>query len=76
MDVALPALLAVGWSHLVAHQGGWDELLYVLAPLVLVAGLLVTANRRAKRLLAEQQPSAGPPPAERPDGGGDEAPRS
>ena len=75
MDVALPALLAVGWCRLVAHQGGWDELLYVLAPLVLVAGLLVTANRRAKRLLAEQRPTAGAPDAERPDGGGDEAPR-
>ena len=33
-----------------AHQGGWDEVLLVLAPVVLFAGLLFVANRRAERL--------------------------
>ena len=42
-------------GSLVAHQGGWDELLFVLLPMVLFAGLLAIANRRATR--AEQERS-------------------
>ena len=30
-----------------AHQGGWDEALFVLAPLVVIGALLLLANRRA-----------------------------
>lgn len=30
-----------------AHQGGWDELLFVLVPISLFAGLLSLANKRA-----------------------------
>jgi hypothetical protein len=33
---------------LLAHQGGWDETLFVLAPLLVIGGLLLLANRRAK----------------------------
>jgi hypothetical protein len=40
------------WAVLLAHQGGWDETLLVLAPVALVAGLLHVANRRAKQHLA------------------------
>ena len=36
-----------------AHQGGWDEMLMVLLPIVIFAGLLVVANRRAGHI--EQQ---------------------
>jgi len=32
---------------ILAHQGGWDELLMVVVPLGLVAALLVVANHRA-----------------------------
>ena len=32
-----------------AHQGGWDEILFVLLPIALFAGLLALANRRATR---------------------------
>jgi hypothetical protein len=46
--------LVSGLAGVLAHQGGWDELGLVLAPLVVVAGLLVIANRRAKRLVQEQ----------------------
>ncbi len=47
-----------------AHQGGWDEVLMVLVPLVLVAVLLVVANHRAKQLVkAEGDDSAGEPSA-------------
>ena len=33
-----------------AHQGGWDEILVVLMPLMLFAGLLYMARRRADQL--------------------------
>ncbi len=32
-----------------AHQGGWDEILLVATPLLMLAALLFLANRRAKR---------------------------
>jgi hypothetical protein len=38
-----------------AHQGGWDELLFVLVPIALFAGLLAIANRRAGRAQAEHE---------------------
>jgi hypothetical protein len=37
-----------------AHQGGWDEVLLVLTPIALFAGLLAIANRRAERINREQ----------------------
>jgi hypothetical protein len=36
-------------SSVLAHQGGWDEILFVLLPIGLFAGLLAIANRRASR---------------------------
>jgi hypothetical protein len=39
---------------LLAHQGGWDELLFVLLPMTLFAGLLLIANRRATRAQDER----------------------
>jgi cyanate permease len=38
-----------------AHQGGWDEALMVLAPLAVLFWLLWLANRRAGRKLREQE---------------------
>ena len=38
-----------------AHQGGWDEMLFVLVPISLFAGLLALANKRAARELDEQE---------------------
>ena len=32
---------------ILGHQGGWDEALFVLAPLVVIGLLLLLANRRA-----------------------------
>lgn len=40
-----------------AHQGGWDELLMVLVPIIIFAVLLVIANRRASSL--EQREGGG-----------------
>jgi hypothetical protein len=34
---------------IVAHQGGWDEILLVVAPMLLVVGLLWVAKRRVDR---------------------------
>lgn len=33
---------------LLGHQGGWDEALIVLAPMIVFFGLLFVANRRAR----------------------------
>lgn len=37
----------------IAHQGGWDEILLVAGPLLVFAGVLFLANRRANAKLAE-----------------------
>ncbi|HKY14737.1 MAG TPA: hypothetical protein VJM33_07405 [Microthrixaceae bacterium] len=39
---------------IVAHQGGWDEILLVVGPLLLVGLVLWLAKRRADRHLEEQ----------------------
>ena len=39
----------------IAHQGGWDEILLVLGPILVIVGLLRRAKRRADR-----QPPADP----------------
>jgi hypothetical protein len=38
-----------------AHQGGWDEALMVLAPLAVLFWLLWLANKRATRKLREPE---------------------
>jgi cyanate permease len=47
-----------------AHQGGWDELLIVAGPLAVVAVLLWLANRRVHQQLDERagEEHPGPPP--------------
>ena len=42
-------------AMVLAHQGGWDEMLFVLIPLLLFAGLLFIANKKAKAHLAEEE---------------------
>ena len=44
---------------IVAHQGGWDELIFVFVPIALFAGLLAIANRRATRAQAEEEHEPG-----------------
>ena len=51
-------------AAVLAHQGGWDEILLVVAPIALVLGLLALARRRVTR----QQPAPADP-SSRPDGG-------
>ncbi len=37
-----------------AHQGGWDEILLVAGPILVLGGLLWLANKRADKLAAEE----------------------
>ncbi len=47
-------------TAVLAHQGGWDEIIFVLLPMVVLAGLLWLAKRRAER---ESEDEAGTPAA-------------
>jgi hypothetical protein len=53
-------------AAIVAHQGGWDEMLLVIGPIALVAGLLWLARRRVMKAQPDTHPSVegpeGPPP--------------
>ena len=40
-------------TTLLAHQGGWDEILLVLGPILLIAGLLNLAKKRVERAAAQ-----------------------
>jgi hypothetical protein len=43
-------------AGLLAHQGGWDEVLFVAAPLLVLGALLVLANRRADAASGDEDP--------------------
>lgn len=45
--------------RILAHQGGWDEILMVAGPLLVFAGVLFLANRRANAKLAEAAEAQG-----------------
>ncbi len=40
-------------AHVLAHQGGWDELLLVAGPIVVIAALLALAKRRVDGAAAD-----------------------
>lgn len=40
--------------YVLAHQGGWDEILLVVGPIAILGGLLWLANRRADQLSADE----------------------
>lgn len=46
--------LPIGVNPMVAHQGGWDEILMVVAPLAVIGGLLWLANRRVTAQLENE----------------------
>ncbi len=46
-----------------AHQGGWDEILFALIPLVVVALLLLLANKRANAVARLRDVSRATDPA-------------
>ena len=41
---------------MIAHQGGWDEILLVLGPIAVIVGLLMVARKRVEA--AEQNSAA------------------
>ena len=46
---------------MIAHQGGWDEILLVLGPIAVIVGLLMMARKRVEA--AEQKdPGKGAKP--------------
>lgn len=49
-----------------AHQGGWDELLLVGGPILIIGALLMVANKRAKQLDVDQPEGASPGEPETP----------
>ena len=42
---------------IVAHQGGWDEVLLIGGPIIVIAGLLILAKKRVDSALPEEQES-------------------
>lgn len=44
---------AVPTTALLAHQGGWDEVLLIGGPIVAIAGLLILAKKRVDAAAAE-----------------------
>ena len=51
-------------SHLLAHQGGWDEILLVAGPIVIVIALLALVKRRVERAAAEHERARGASPSD------------
>lgn len=51
-------------SAVLAHQGGWDEILLVLGPIAVVGGLLLLARKRVEHAAraAHDDPVDGPTP--------------
>ena len=45
-------------TPMIAHQGGWDEILLVLGPIAVIIGLLMLARKRVNAI--EQKPDAKP----------------
>ena len=41
-------------TALLAHQGGWDEILIILGPVAVIGGLLALAKRRVDRAARER----------------------
>jgi len=41
---------------MIAHQGGWDEILLVLGPIAVIVGLLMLARKRVAAI--EKKPAA------------------
>lgn len=48
-------------AMVLAHQGGWDEMLFVALPLGLFAFLLFIANRKAQAQLDDDEDSEANP---------------
>lgn len=45
--------MIAGYTNLLAHNGGWDEIAMVAGPLLVFGAVLFLANRRANTKLAQ-----------------------
>jgi hypothetical protein len=57
-----------------AHQGGWDEILLIVGPIVVVVGLLRLLKKRVERNAAADAPNGTAPDDTAPNGTGEPAP--
>ncbi|MEM8923052.1 MAG: hypothetical protein AAGD35_06085 [Actinomycetota bacterium] len=46
-------------GSVLAHQGGWDEMLMIVGPLAVVGGALWMANKRANQLEQAESAASG-----------------
>lgn len=53
-------MVSAGRLALLAHQGGWDEILLVSLPILVILGLLVVARRRAERISSARRETDEP----------------
>ena len=44
---------SIGFAHMLAHQGGWDEIALVAAPIVVIVALLALVKRRVDATAAD-----------------------
>lgn len=54
-------IATAGALTLLAHQGGWDEMLMVAVPVGVFAALLYAANKRAGKLADQHHEGEGSP---------------
>jgi hypothetical protein len=45
---------------MIAHQGGWDEILLVLGPIAVIVWLLMLARKRVEAAEAKHAPKGDP----------------
>lgn len=60
----MPKVSAIfpGRLALLAHQGGWDEILLVAGPIVVIVAVLAVAKRRVDALERPDEPTANGEP--------------
>jgi hypothetical protein len=61
-------VIASVMASVLAHQGGWDEMLFVLVPIAVFAWLLSMANKRAiKEQASREETDSAPVDDDEPD---------
>jgi hypothetical protein len=60
MKAPLTAVAFPNPGSILAHQGGWDEIILVMGPLAVIAGALWLANRRVSTQLEESSHHEAP----------------
>jgi hypothetical protein len=63
---------SIGLAQVLAHQGGWDEMLLVAVPIVVIVALLALAKRRVDDAAADRVADATSPDATSAAAGQDE----